>query len=731
MFGYFCCCAAYDGIFRALSGACAGRYDTDSGPGPREEAEEKLRGSARYAVDVRPEGVLEARVLRAPHGSGVLARLDVESVRAAPGVMAVEALLQVGDPIRYVGQEILAVAAVDRASAEAALARAGLELEEHPPVIGLDAARTGPSVWPRRRRGPVPNANEAPALPGIPWEGNVRGPMPVSFGLDEDGADRATLEAPLRVSFSVETAAQSHSPLEPRAVVADWGAERLRVWLSTQAVTATAEDIAERWGLRRDQVQVIAPHVGGGFGSKAVLELTTRLAIDLSRAAGRPVRLVLDRDEELLVGGFRPAQRIQVAAGCAEDGSLAGLTMRAEADSGVAVGAVATLMARICYRHRRKRLEDWDLTTNVAPGKPLRAPGGPPAYFALESLVDMAAAAAGLDPLTQRRRWDSAPRRLGLYDWAEAQPAWSRRGRGDGGRFRRGVGVAAASWYHLVQPSTRVRVEVDRDGFVVRCATQDMGNGARTVLARAVAEVTGAPRRRVRVEIGDSDLPHGPLSGGSRTTTSLWPAATEAAQALMEEIREVAGIGPGPVDWDAVLPTLPRLEATGRRRPDEGGWWLPMSIEELAVGRELGHGLQLTEVEVDTWLGRVTVVGMWGRYSVGRIVAPTLARSQVFGAMVQNLSWTLFEARHLDPATGRLVTSNLEDYRIAGFGDVPLMEASFDEEGPDRVRGGAMGLSELAACPVAASIGNAVAEATGWRPARLPIRVSDVLAGLA
>lgn len=723
--GHLCRCGAYDGIIKAVQGACAGRYDEDVPRGMRVDGEEKVRGKATYTVDVKLPGMLEARVLRASRGNGVISTLDISAAQAMSGVKAVQVLAPVGSTLRYAGQEVAAVAAVDRRTADAALAAIKLEVTWSAPALGL--ANTGPVVWPSHQ-GTFPNANEAPAFGNVAWTGNVRGPQSTSFGLDEGGAVRAVEGAPVRVREVYTTVQQSHTPLEPRACVADWGRERLTVYMSSQAVTSMAEEIAERWELKRDQVRVIAQHVGGGFGSKAVLDITTKIAIDLSKAAGAPVRHVLDRHEELAIGGYRPAQEITLEVGCDNAGKLQGLLMDARADSGVAIGAITGILARISYNHPKKRLRDYDITTHVAPGKPLRAPGGPPAYFALESTVDTVAHQLGLDPIDVRRGWDDNEIRHRLYDWASAHPAWKTRKNPGTGRFRRGIGVAAASWYHLVQPTTRVRVSVDSAGVAVDCAVQDMGQGSRTVLARAVSEVLGVDPHDIKVRIGDSDGPHGPLSGGSRTTTSLYSTAQDAATQLLAEVKE--HVGGETIDWAKVLPTLPRMEATAKRKADIGGWFLPITLAEIAVGRALGHGIQLTEVEVDTWLGRVRATRMWGHYAVGRIVAPTLARSQIFGAMIQNLSYTLYEARAFDPKTARLTTANLEDYRIAGAGDIPTMEATFDEDSREKIRGQVMGLSELAACPVAASIGNAVFDATGWRPTTLPLRVDRVLTGL-
>ena len=223
--------------------------------------------------------------------------------------------------------------------------------------------------------------------------------------------------------------------------------------------------------------------------------------------------------------------------------------------------------------------------------------------------------------------------------------------------------------------------------------------------------------------MGRSDSVHGAPSGGSRTTASVAPAAVDAARRLRKEL------GDGPV--------LQRLDAAdgtqvvGKRPRDRRGYLTPVPLDHTSVGRGLSGGVHVTEVEVDTRLGKVRVTRVWAGISVGRIYSERLARSQVEGSVIQGVGFALYEQRHTDPTSGLVLTDNLEDYHLPGIGDTPEIEVHFHRDGWDHVPGGGVGLGEVATVGVAASVGNAVHAATGWRPLDLPIRPDRLLEGLA
>lgn len=749
--GHLCRCGAHAAIYRAVTGACEGKFDSGPDHGPRIEALAKVTGAARYTVDVKPEGTLIAKVLRSPHAHARVRSIDWKEALASPGVHGAIELTKPGNKLRFVGQEIVALAAVDEATAVAALAKIRVDYEILPAVIGMDAARAdgAPEIYDSRKtRKKAPNANEGPLLSET-WSGNVRGPFELLS--HNGGRARRRIDAVEKAGGTLfrgefETQCQVHTTLEPRAAVAEWTNGKLRLHTSSQAIRHMAEDVAERWQLRHEDVEVRAEYVGGGFGAKAVVNTEMVIAIELARVCGQPVKYVNDRREEMTVGGSRPSMRARIDV--ADDGDeQPAIRIEAYADSGVAIGATAALMPRLHYPQADLALADYDVINNVAPGCPFRGPGGPPAYFALEQAVDQLAHTSGVDPLELRQRWNHNPSRKLAYEWAAALPLWRDRPppHRDTGRFRRGIGLAAATWFYLTEPATRVQIDAGPEGIVVSTSVQDMGNGSRTVLADVVAEVFGIDAHELRIQIGSSVGVHGPMSGGSRTANSLAPAAMDAAEQLRDELLERAitklklvdatavagGVAhrDGKLGWAEILELGPTISATGKRGRDPGGYFLP-PILNTAIGRYLTAAVQVSEVEVDTRLGRVRVLQSHVAMNVGRIYSPQLARSQVEGGLIQGIGYALYEERRLDPRHGTLLTGNLEDYRLCGLGDIGEIDVAFLPGGFENARGGGVGIGELCTLAPAATIANAVYDATGWRPTKIPLRPDRVLEGV-
>jgi len=473
----------------------------------------------------------------------------------------------------------------------------------------------------------------------------------------------------------------------------------------------------------------VSHHTGGGFGAKLTMSAEVVAAVELARRCARPVRVVLSRAEELTDTGNRPATRTDLSLLADENGNLAALGIDARGYAGLATDSSVATLARFVYGKAPRRLRDYDVITNHPPGSPFRGPSGPPLAWALESAVDEMAHRLGEDPVALRRRWDGNPKRQRLYDWAQALPAWASRPApgSQTGRFRRGIGLAAANWLYILDPDTKVELTV-ADGIVVaRTATQDMGTGSRSVIAGVVATSLGVPAELVRVEIGETGTVHGPYSGGSRTTTSIGPAAQDAARRLRAKLPKVVSDD----SWPGVLKEAEGTTVVGTRKKDRLGYLTPFSIDHLAIGRGLSGAVHITEVEVDMRLGKVRATRVWGGLAVGRIYQEALARSQCEGAIIQGVGYALYEQRHVDPATGIVLTDNLEDYRIPGIGDTPEIDIHFHQDGWDHVNGNGVGLGEVSTIGVAASIGNAVHAATGWRPYDLPIRPDRLLEGIS
>ncbi len=626
-------------------------------------------------------------------------------------------------------------------------------------MIGLKAARRSdaPIVFTRSSRGKAANVSEGTPAPAS-WQGNIRGPT-AAFSHHakkvQDWIAQARAEKnPWLVEGRFHTATQSHACLEPHAAVARFDGDRLIVHVSTQAVFHLMELIAKRYKLGHDKVQVIADHVGGGFGSKGSLGVETIAAIELARQAQAPVRVAYDRHEELSVTGYRPAAEIEIALLPAPDGHLKALSMTAHADTGAGTNSTIAALARLIYPAEGKALSDYDVVSHLPPGAPFRGPGGPPMAFALEQAIDEAAQRMKLDPLALRQRWDPDPNRQRLYRWAAGLPLWRNRPApgSQTGRYRRGVGIASGYWLYIWQPGSQVELQVKGGRLMASTAIQDIGTGSRSVIANIVAREFGLEPHEIDVKIGDSRLVEGPGSGGSRTTASVVPPALLAIAKLKTAIEQQAPRKPARgsnAPWRDLIAASPDIRVSAVRPEDSKPrlrglrsplrdigligivfGWMMRRFSNLAIGAGVPSSVQVIEVEVDSWLGHVRVLKVHTGIAVGKLAAPQLARSQATGSVIQGIGYALYEARETDPGSGDILSAGMEDYRIPGIADTPDIDVHFDEDGFDHVLGGSVGIGEVATVPTSPAIANAIFNAIGLRLTETPIRPDRLIAAL-
>jgi xanthine dehydrogenase YagR molybdenum-binding subunit len=374
--------------------------------------------------------------------------------------------------------------------------------------------------------------------------------------------------------------------------------------------------------------------------------------------------------------------------------------------------------------------------------------------FAVEQVIDEAALRMKVDPIELRKRWDPDPNRQRLYDWALGLDVWrNRKSPGEqSGRYRRGVGVATGYWLYLWQPGSKVEVSVKGGRLIASTATQDIGTGSRTVIANTVAREFGLEPHEVEVRIGDSRLPEGPSSTGSRTTASVVPPTLLAVAKLKAAIEKNAKRKPAPgsnAPWREMLAASSDLTATSVRPEDSKrtapgvesplkqvgilGWifgFMMRRMSNLAIGAGVPSSVQVVEVEVDTWLGHVRVVNVHTGIAVGKVAAPALARSQAAGSVIQGIGYALYETREIDACTGDVLSGGLEDYRIPGISDTPVIDVHFDEAGFDHVLGGSVGIGEVATVPTSPAVANAIYNAVGIRLTELPIRPDRLISAL-
>ena len=764
MAGHLCRCGAYEGIYSAIGAACQGDFDdvaTADLEFPRHEGIAKVTGEAKYTFDVKYDGMLVAKFLSSPHAHAKVVSIDSSAAEKIAGVEAIIDVLE--DPhrvVRYAGQPILAVAAVDEKTAHEALSAIEVEYRVKSFVVDPVVARQpeAPTVYPESKK-LTPNASEGPIPPGS-WKGNVRTPLTNQFLSSKKGKARKALAAARSgktglhlIEHTFSTPAQTHTSLEPHVCVANWDGRKLTVHSSTQSVHLLGKEIAKHFKVPRADVTVHAEFIGGAFGSKQGLILEIKTAVALAMKTKRPVRMAFTRDEEMVMGGFRPTSEIEMALVVDDDANQRGITVTAWGCCGTAVQSQNAPWLRLLY-NGPKDLRDYDVLANWGTARPFRGPCGPSAFWALEQSVDQAASVLKMDPIELRRKWDPGGVRGNLYDWVESIDAWKNRPElgSQSGRFKTGVGVAIGNWFNAFWNGAQVKLDLTTGGLVASCAVQDMGQGSRSVIGKAIAEELGVSFHTVDVQIGNSDFVPGPISSGSRTTASIYPTSIEAASMMRDKIVSTAktklGLSNpqwsegkltydgGSMDVAELATKLAPLSVTSKKRGSNGLWDVMGKLPSGDLGMNFTlsttGSICLVQLSVDTLLGKIVPEKVWMGLAVGKITNPILARSQTYGGIIQSLGITLSEERKWCPTTGTLLSFGMEDYRIPGIGDVPEMEVHFDESGfKNTMKGGACGMAELSNVPVSAAVGNAVYNATSWRPTVLPLTPERVISNVA
>jgi xanthine dehydrogenase YagR molybdenum-binding subunit len=711
---------------------------------PRLDARAKVTGQAKYTYDINLPGMLYGRILRSPHAAATIKKIDTSKAEALPGVKAVEVLTL--SAVRFAGQELAAVAATSAQIAEDALRLITVEYEPKDFVVDVETAMK--SDAPLVHEAQVKERTSAGDAPGsrqeTPTVGNIRGPRARGKGDVEAGFAAAEVVVESRFRTQVQT----HSSLETHGVVAEWQGDKLVVWASTQGTFSVRDELAEIFKIPKTNVRVITEFMGGGFGSKFGAGIYGMLAAKLAKKAGAPVKLMLNRKEEQLASGNRPDSIQQIKIGAKRDGTITAMELISHGTGGIAGGAGTAGPLLGLYDCANKSAKEYDVFINAGPAAAMRAPGHPQGAFALESAIDMLAEKLGIDPLEMRRKNDQNPVRLAELELGAERIGWSRRNKVAGsnpGSVKRGIGVGNAIWYNTGRPGSQAQIKIHTDGTVeLLNGAQDIGTGIRTVIAQVAGEELGLSANDIRVRFGDTDYPFGPASGGSTTTPSLTPAVRAAAMAarikIFEIARELLQVAPATeldahngkifvksdptkaVEFKRVASRIPgdTLTVQGDRAPNYKDSY-----------RDTVAGVQFAEVEVDTETGQVKVLKVVAVHDCGRPMNRLTTRSQINGGVIQGMSYALYEDRILDRTTGRMVNPNLEQYKIAGALDMPVIESILFDVYNGSNNTGTLGIGEPVVVPTAAAIANAVYNAIGVRIFELPITPARVLAALA
>ncbi len=519
--------------------------------------------------------------------------------------------------------------------------------------------------------------------------------------------------AAVTVDEHYTTPTQFHNPMEPHATLAQWNGDKLTIHEPSQWVKGLQNYVATVFDLALDDVHIISPFVGGGFGNKGFSFPHTVLAAMAARELKRPVKLMMTRAQLFAQTGNRPRTEQHLRIGAKKDGKLVAIDHASTIGTSVAGWFVepSGRISPMLYSCPNVRISHDAVWLNTPAPGPMRAPGETPGTFALESALDELAVKLDIDPIELRVKNDAT------QDEEEKLPFSSRHlveclrlgatrfGWKDRPRKPReyheyreyvGYGVATATFPGLRSPSS-ARVRRDNGKFLIEVATHDIGTGMYSIIAQVAADALGVGVEQIECRIGDSSLPPAPVAGGSMSTASVMPAVQAACLKLRESGANEAEASTAPGDEQ---------------------------------GRYAFHsfGAQFVEVRVDERLGRVRVARALGVFDCGKIINPKTARSQFLGGMVFGIGMALMEDGVFDPRSGRVMTDNLADYRIPVNADIDEIEA-ITVEHPDFLLNplGARGVGEIGTTGVAAAIANAVYNATGKRIRELPITPDKLL----
>ena len=703
----------------------------------------KVTGGAKYAAEFDPHALCHAVIVQSTVPAARAARIDAREAEAAPGVVLVLthrnapklpkagraavnppagreiSVLQL-EGVRYNGEPIAVVVADTFEHARDAASRVKVSYERTPAQLDFEAAKRD---------------LHRPEKAG-------RSPPDKSWG----NADKAIAEAEVRLDATYTTPYELHNPMEPHGTVARWEGEKLTLWDSTQYVSGVRETVSKTLGIPAENVRVVSPFVGGGFGCKGSTWSHVVLAAMAAKAAGRPVKLVLERPQMFGPVGGRPRTEQHVVLGATRDGRLVGLrhdviSHTSRFEDFVEPSAQPTRALYACPNGATThRLVKLDLGTPTFQ----RAPGESTGTFAIECAMDELAEKLGLDPVELRLRnhadtepdtgqpWSSKKLRE-CYADAAKRFGWERRNPRPrsmrDGNILVGWGMATATYPAHLMPSQASATLMPDGIVVVRAGTQDIGTGTYTVMTQVAADALAVPVDLVRFELGDTRLPKAPISGGSMTVSSVGPAVQAACTELRRTLAREDGAWLSAVDDEGRRSAFRALAARQKAPVEAHGEAHPQTEDEQQQKfASRSWGAVFAEVRVDPDLGIVRVPRIVATYSVGRLLNRKTGLSQLQGGIVWGVGMALLEESLLDPATGRYVNENLAEYHVPVNADIGAIDVSVVDENDTRFNPlGIRGIGEIGITGVAAALANAVYHATGRRIRDLPITLDKLL----
>ncbi|HVR03937.1 MAG TPA: xanthine dehydrogenase family protein molybdopterin-binding subunit [Polyangia bacterium] len=730
----------------------------------------KVTGAAAYAAEVDVARVAHAVLFVSSVARGRITHIDTSAARAAPGVLAVvthenvgpvprqpdlahkaspgDRVLQVfeDDLVRYSNQPIgVAVAdTLERARHAARLVIVRYETE--PPIVSL------------------PESFEV-EKPSSPRGADPSQKQPLDFMRGDPAV--GLVASAVRVDHVYTTPFETHNPMEMHATIAAWhGPQHLTVYDSTQGIFEVRRKLGASLGIPKENVRVISKFVGGGFGGKGSCWSNVVIAALAARHVNQPVKLMVTRPQMFGPVGFRPPTRQHVVLGAAKDGRLTLIRHESRSSTSRFDEFVEHTTAPTRALYWCPNIHTSERLTLLDTGTPqfMRAPGESTGSFAMECAMDELAVAMGIDPVELRLRnhadvdpesgkpWSSKSLKA-CYQRAAERFGWRRRDPRPGsmstamkdGNQLVGWGMATAT-YPAHQRGAKAGATLWPDGTAsVKAGSQDIGTGTYTVMTQVAAETLGLPLARVSFDLGDTDMPETPGSGGSTTAASVGSAVRLVCLALREKLAALTvGDARSPLAGGAARDLRldgARVTLAGSGRAEAlAAVFARNRLETLEVTQEAksfegrrdfatrSFGAQFVEVRIDRDFGEVRVARVVSAFAAGRILNAKTARSQFIGGIVWGIGMGLHEQTVYDERLGRVMNADLAEYHVPVNLDVPPIDVIFvDEDDPHVNQVGVKGIGEIGITGVAAAIANAVYHATGKRVRDLPITPDKLL----
>ncbi|MES2495382.1 MAG: aldehyde oxidoreductase molybdenum-binding subunit PaoC [Pseudomonadota bacterium] len=725
------------------------KFDSPAGPNPidrqrvvghpldRIDGPLKVTGGALYAYEqheAAPEAVY-GWVIGATIGKGRIRSIDTRDAESVPGVLAIVTAANAG-PLK-------------KSSSHTAHLLAGPRVEHYDQAVALVVAESFEQARDAARLLRIDYAIEKGRYDLAAARGAAK------IAPDKDATTKAGdfggafKAAAVTLDQVYTTPDQSHQMMEPHATIAAWQGDKLTLWTANQMVAWAVRDTATTLGIPRENVRVVSPYIGGGFGSKLWIRADALLAALASRKVGRPVKVALARPQIANNTTHRPAtiQRLRIGAG--KDGVITAISH--ESWSGDLPGGgpeTATQQTRLLYRGENRFTAHYLTELDLPEGNAMRAPGEAVGLLGLEVAMDELAEKVGLDPVELRIRNDvqfdpekgperpfSSRKLVECLKIGAERFHWSRRNPKPGqvrdGRWLIGMGMASAFRNNLVQKSG-ARVGVDAKGIVtVETDMTDIGTGSYTIIAQTAAEMMGVSIEKVVVRLGDSLFPASAGSGGQWGANSSTAGVYAACVALRNAVAQKAGFNAEDVDF------VDGHVVAGNRRIRLGeaagadGVTVTDSIEFGDLDERYAQatfGAHFCEVGVDVATGEVRIRRQSGAFAAGRIINPKSARNQVIGAMTMGVGAALMEELIVDKRFGYFATRDLVDYHVPVHADIPEQDVFFVEELDDKSSPmKAKGVGELGICGAGAAIANAIYNATGVRIREFPLTLDKLI----